>query len=341
MRLSKIAQMLSCQMEAEDDIEIWGIDTLENACEGQLSFLTNNKYLPKAKTTNASALIVDLEFPYLEKPLLKNKNPYYVFAKAIEIFFPQVKNSPQIHPTAIISDKAKLGNNLFIGPFSYISDGVEIGDNVVIESHCAIHKNVRIGNDSIIHSGSVLREGTILGEFCIIQSNSVIGADGFGYAKQEDGRWYKIIQTGKVILENHVEIGASTTIDKATIGKTQIKTGTKVDNLVHIGHGSEVGNDTLLCAQVGLAGSTQVGNNVILAGQVGAGGHLTIGDNVIAIAQTGIPHSIEPGRIISGSPAIDQKQWLKSSAIIPKLPAILKTVRDLEKRLDMLEKTLK
>jgi UDP-3-O-[3-hydroxymyristoyl] glucosamine N-acyltransferase len=341
MRLNEIARLLSCQIEAEDDIEILGIETLENARKGQLSFLTNKKYIPKAKTTQASALIVDLDCPKLAIPLLRNKNAYYTFAKAIELFFPDTKKSPVIHPTSIISDKAKVGKNLYIGPFSYVSDDVEIGDNVIIESHCAIHENVRIGDNTIIHSGAVLREGTSIGKDCIIQSNSVIGADGFGYANQDIGGWYKIKQTGKVILEDKVEIGASTTVDKATLGITYIQKGTKIDNLVHIGHGCKIGNDTLLCAQVGLAGSTQVGNNVILAGQVGAGGHLSIGDNVIAIAQTGIPHSIESGRTISGSPAMDQKQWLKSSAIIPKLPGIIKTVRDLQKRLDKLDKTLK
>lgn len=341
MRLSEIATRLSCPLESDGDIEIIGIETLENAGEGHISFLTNKKYLQKAKTTKASAIITDLDCPPLGKPLIKSKNPYFIFAKAIELFYPSRKKPGFIHPSSIISDHAKLGKNVYVGPFCYIADGVKLGDNVVIESHCALHRNVQIGNESIIQAGCIIRQEVIIGKHCIIQSNSVIGSDGFGYAKLEDGSWYKIIQAGKVVIEDGVEIGASTTIDKATLGETRIQKGTKIDNLVHIGHGCNIGQETLLCAQVGLAGSTQVGRHVILAGQVGAGGHLTIGDNVIAIAQTGIPHSIEAGTIISGSPAIEQKLWLKTSAIIPKLPNLLRSVKTLEKRLDEIEKLLK
>ena len=341
MKLSEIATALSCQLDSDGDLEIFGINTLENAREGQLSFFTNNKYRNMAITTKASAVIVDYDCPPLGIPLLKNKNPYFIFAKAIELFYPVAQKSPSIHPTSIISDHAILGENIFIGPFNYISDGVRIGNNVVIESHCALQADVQIGDDSTIHAGCIIRRGSIIGKRCRIQSNTVIGSDGFGYAKTETGGWYKIIQTGIVVIDDDVEIGASATIDNATLGETRINPGVKIDNLVHIGHGCNIGPQTLLCAQVGIAGSTTVGKNVILAGQVGAAGHLTIGDNVIAIAQTGIPNSVESGAIISGSPAIDQKQWLKTSAIIPKLPKMVRTLRDLEKRLSNLEKSIK
>jgi UDP-3-O-[3-hydroxymyristoyl] glucosamine N-acyltransferase len=245
---------------------------------------------------------------------------------------------PQIHPTAVISDTAVIGQAVYIGAYSCIGDGVNIGDNVVIESQCTVLEQAHIGANSTLHSGCVIRERVVIGKHCVVQSNSVIGSDGFGYAKQDDGSWYKILQTGTVILEDEVEVGALTTIDRATLGETRIIKGAKIDNLVQIGHGSVVGQDSLICAQVGMAGSTIVGKNVILTGQVGVAGHLTIGDNVVATPQTGIPSSVEPGAIISGAPAMDHRVWMKSSSVITRLPELLKTIRSIEKRVTGLEK---
>ena len=341
MKLNEIAEKLSCRLEGDGNIEITGLGTLESARQGQLSFLTNPKYFSEAKATGASAIIAGRDCPKMSIPLLRHENPYLTFAKAVEIFHPPPPSKPFIHPTAVISESASLGKDISIGAYTYIGEGVSIGDRANIGPHCVIYHLASIGEDTVIHSGAVIRESVKLGKRCIIQNNAVLGADGFGFAKQDDGTWYKIIQAGSVIIEDDVEIGACTTIDRATLGETKIGSGTKVDNLVQVGHGSVVGKSTLLCAQVGLAGSTKVGNNVILAGQVGVAGHLTIGDRTIVTPQTGIPNSIEPDKIVSGSPAIDHKKWLKTSAVIGKLPEIQKSVRDLEKRIVKLETTFK
>jgi UDP-3-O-[3-hydroxymyristoyl] glucosamine N-acyltransferase len=340
MRVSEIADKLGCAIEGDNTLQISGISTLEKAKEGEISFFVNPKYFNETKTTRASAIITGNDAPVLPKTLLRHANPYLAFAKAIEIFYPVKVYQPFIHPTAWISDLAIIGNGVSIGAFTYIGDHVVVEDQVIIKAQCSIHSGAKIGEKTLIHSGSIIREGVIVGKRCIIQNNAVLGSDGFGFAKQEDGRWYKILQTGTVVIEDDVEVGACATIDRATLGETRIASGTKIDNLVQIGHGSFVGNDSLLCAQVGLAGSTRVGNRVILAGQVGAAGHLNIGDGVIATAQTGIANSIDAGEMISGSPSIKHESWLKASAALARLPMIMKKVRDLEQRLAALEKSI-
>lgn len=341
MKLAEIANILSCQLEGDGEIDIHGIATLQDAQPGQLSFLTNQKYLLQIQDTRASAIIVEQNFSGLAISLLKSPNPYLTFAKALELFHPKDAVSPHIHPSAIIADKAVLGKGVSIGAYSVISEGVVLGEGVIIESHCTIHQMVRIGDYSKILSGAVIREGVVIGNHSIIQSNVVLGSDGFGYAKQENGSWYKIQQTGTVVIEDDVEIGAGSTIDRSTLGETRIRKGAKLDNLVQVGHGSRVGENSLLCAQVGLAGSTIVGKNVILAGQVGVAGHLMIGDNVMATGQSGIANSVEENKVISGSPAIENPVWLRSSAIFARLPEWLDTVRKIDKRLSTLETTFK
>jgi UDP-3-O-[3-hydroxymyristoyl] glucosamine N-acyltransferase len=340
MKLKEIADRLSANVEGDSTIEITGVATLEKANTGDLSFLANAKYYRDAKSTSASAIIVGNDCPPLDRPLLRHGNPYLTFAKAVEIFYLPAKPKPFIHPTAWISDKAKIGQGVTVGAYSFIADGAIIGDRVVIAHHCTIREDVIIGEDSIIDSGCVLHHQVAIGKRCIIQSNSVVGSDGFGYARREDGTWYKIYQAGTVVVEDDVEIGACTTVDRATLGETRIDRGAKLDNLVQIGHACVVGENSMLCSQVGLAGSTKIGKNAILAGQVGSAGHLTLGDGVIVTGQTGIPGDVESGKIISGSPAIDNRQWLKSTAIFARLPEIQKHVRELEKRVDSLEKAL-
>jgi UDP-3-O-[3-hydroxymyristoyl] glucosamine N-acyltransferase len=337
MKLTELAERFSCQLEGDGTIEISGVETLEHAEEGQISFLTNYKYLPEARTTKASAIIVGLDGLPFEKTILKHANPYLVFAKTLEMFSPPLPQVHSIHPSAIISDRASLGKNVSIGAFAFLGEDVAIGDDAIIEPNVVILKGVKIGRKTLIQAGAVIRQHVTIGDDCIIQSNVVLGSDGFGYARQDDGSWYKIRQTGTVILEDGIEIGAGSTIDRASLGESRIKTGAKLDNLVQVGHGSIVGENSLLCAQVGLAGSTVVGNNVILAGQVGSAGHLRIGDNVIATGQTGIPGDVEAGTIISGSPSFSNKQWLKSTAIFTRLPEINRSIRSIEKRLKELE----
>jgi len=277
----------------------------------------------------------------LSLALLRHDNPYLAFAKAVEIFFPVAEANPGIHPTSWISESAAIGKDVVIGAFSYVGERAVIGDGVCLEPRSTVLDDARVGDRSILHSGSIVRERVLIGRNCVIQNNAVIGSDGFGYAKQSNGAWYAIRQAGTVVVEDEVEIGASTTIDRATLGETRIKRGTKIDNQVHIGHGCILGPDNLICAQVGLAGSTKTGSGVVLTGQVGAAGHLRIGDGTIATPQTGIASSVEGGLIISGSPAMDHRNWLKASVAYTKLPDLQKTVRRLESRIAVLESVLK
>jgi UDP-3-O-[3-hydroxymyristoyl] glucosamine N-acyltransferase len=341
VKLAEVADILSCRLEGDGSIDIVGVATLERAREGDLSFLTNSKYQSEAKRTRASALLVGSDCPSMSLALLRHENPYLAFAKAVEIFFRSSASPPSIHPTAWIADTAVIGQNVHIGALSYIGERVVLGDEVRIHARCTIQEGARIGEGTLLHSGCVVREGVVVGRNCIIQNNAVVGSDGFGYAKQSDGGWYKIIQSGTVVVEDDVEIGACSTIDRATLDETRVQRGTKIDNQVHIGHGCTIGTDNLLCAQVGLAGSTKTGSGVVLTGQVGAAGHLTIGDGAIVTPQTGIASSVDAGVIVSGSPAIDHRNWLKSSAAFSRLPDLQRTVRKLESRIAMLEKLLK
>ena len=341
MKLSEIAERLACKLEGDGSIEIRGIATLEEAASGELSFLTNPKYHNDAKETGASAILVGQDCPALGVALLRHDNPYLAFAKAIEIFIPVTTPQPGIHPTACIADSAIMGSDVFIGAFAYVGERAIIGDRVRLDPRSTVLDEARIGDGTVIHSGSVVRERVLIGSNCVIQNNAVIGSDGFGYAKQSGGAWYAIRQAGTVVIEDDVDIGAGTTIDRSTLGETRIKRGTKIDNQVHIGHGCVLGPDNLICAQVGLAGSTKTGTGVVLTGQVGAAGHLRIGDGTIATPQTGIANSVEAGVIISGSPAMDHRNWLKSSVAYSKLPDIQKAVRRLETRIAVLEGVLK
>ncbi|MCG3162907.1 MAG: UDP-3-O-(3-hydroxymyristoyl)glucosamine N-acyltransferase [Acidobacteria bacterium] len=338
MKLKKISSDLNCDLVGDPEMEIVGAGPIENAKPGQITFLSNRKYRRHLATTNASVIILENADDLPEgKSAIISSDPYLTFAKAMNLLHPAFAPERGVHPTAVISPTATIGDNVSIGPFSVIEDNVVIGDNVSLLAHCMIYRNVRLGSDVLIHSHCVIREGCTIGDRVILQNHVVIGSDGFGFAKRPDNSWLKIPQAGVVIIEDDVEIGAGSAIDRATIGSTIIGKGTKIDNLVQIGHGSSVGQNTLLCAQVGLAGSTRVGNEVILSGQVGAAGHLEIGDRVIATAQTGIPSSVEAEKVISGYPAIDNRVWLKSSAVFAQLPKLQREIRELKERLSKFE----
>ena len=338
MRLAEIAKALNAHLEnAAPDTEITGVAGIENASPGQLTFVSNPKYNAAAKTTKASAVIVSENFPAIETGMLRSKNPYLAWAKAIELFYRPPSYAPGVHPTAIVHPKAKLGKNAHIGPYVVIDEDAVIGDNAVLLAHVVIYRGATIGNNFFAHAHAVVREFCQLGDNVLLQNGVVVGCDGFGFAKhnaddpENGGRWYKIVQSGNVVIESDAELQANTCIDRASIGETRIGRGTKLDNMVHVGHTCTIGNDTLLCAQVGLAGTTEVGNNVILAGQVGVSGHVKIGDGAIAIAQSGIPHDVPAGAMVSGAPAIDHKLWLKCCAAYARLPEIAKAVRKLER----------
>jgi UDP-3-O-[3-hydroxymyristoyl] glucosamine N-acyltransferase len=338
MRLDEIAKAVGGSVKGNGETEIKGMAQIENAGPGELTFLNNRKYRPYLATTKAAAVILaDPDLLGEGQAGIISPTPYLAFAMALRLFDRPVATPLGAHPTALIAPGAELGPGVSIGPYTVIGEGVKIGAGVIIRSHCLIEEEAVIGAGSYLHSHSVVRERCRLGERVILQNRVVVGGDGFGYANRPDGSWQKIPQTGIVVIEEDVEIGAGTTIDRATIGETRIGKGSKLDNLVHIGHGSTVGRDTLLCAQVGLAGSTHVGNRVILGGQVGVAGHLTIGDGVLATAQAGIPASIEAGRAISGSPAIDHRAWLKFCAIFGQIADWPREMRRLRERLLALE----
>jgi UDP-3-O-[3-hydroxymyristoyl] glucosamine N-acyltransferase len=337
MKLSDIAKALNARIDnASPNTEITGVAGIEHAGPGQLTFVSNPKYNTAAKTTKASAVIVAEDFPAIPAGMLRIKNPYLAWAKAIELFYQPPSYAPGIHPTAVVHPKAKLGKNAHIGPYAVLDEDVVIGDNAVLLAHVVIYRGVTIGHNFFAHAHAVVREFCQLGDNVLLQNGVVVGCDGFGFAKIEDGahagRWHKIVQSGNVVIESDAELQANTCIDRASIGETRIGRGAKLDNLVHVGHSCTIGHDTLLCAQVGLAGTTDVGNNVILAGQVGVSGHVKIGDGAIAIPQSGIPCDVAPGAMVSGYPAIDHKLWLRCCAVYAKLPEIAKAVRKLSER---------
>src|SRR5213079_2237099 len=296
-------------------------------------FLANPKYAAAARTTKASAIILADNFPALSTAMLRSKNPYLTFARAIELFYKPPKYAPGEHPTAVVHSSARIGKDAHIGPYAVVDEDVHIGENAVLLAHVVIYRGARIGNNFFAHAHAVVREHCRISNNVILQNGVIVGGDGFGFAKDDTGRWHKIVQSGPTVIEDDVEIQANACIDRASVGETHIARGAKIDNLVQVGHGSRVGEDTLLCAQVGLAGSTEVGKNVILAGQVGVAGHCVIGDGAIATAQTGIPNDVAAGAMVSGYPAIANRDWLRAVAIFNKLPELAKTVRKLAKKI--------
>lgn len=333
MKLSQLSQALGTKIEnGSPDGEIQGVAGIEQAGPGQLTFVSNPKYAAAARTTKASAVIVAEDFPAIATAMLRSNNPYLAWAKALALFHQPPHYAPGIHPTAVVHPTAKIGKNAHLSPYVVVDEGVEIGDNAILLAHVVIYRGAKIGSNFFAHAHAMVREFCELGDNVLLQNGAIIGSDGFGFAKNDVGHWHKIVQPGKVVIENDVEVQANACIDRASVGETHIARGAKIDNMVHIGHSCTIGEDTLLCAQVGLAGTTNVGKNVILAGQVGVAGHCTIGDGVIAIAQSGIPHDVPAGKMISGAPAIDFKLWLKCSAIYPRLPEIAKAVRKLSER---------
>jgi len=328
MKLQQIASALNARLEnGAPDTEITGVAGIEQAGSGQLTFLANPKYAAAARTTKASAVIVAEDFPAIPAAMLRSKNPYLTFARAIELFYQPPHYEPGVHQTAVVHASAKIGQGAHIGPYVVVDREVEIGANAVLLAHVVIYRGAKIGDNFFAHAHAVVREHCRLGNSVILQNGVVIGADGFGFAKSDSERWYKILQPQPVIVEDDVEVQANSCVDRASVGETHIGRGTKIDNLVQVGHGSRIGEDSLLAAQVGLAGSTDVGNKVILTGQVGVVGHCTIGDRAIVTPQSGVAGDVVAGAIVSGAPAVDHKLWLKYSALLPRLPEIAQAIR--------------
>jgi UDP-3-O-[3-hydroxymyristoyl] glucosamine N-acyltransferase len=328
MKLSAIASALHARLEnGSPDTEITGLNGIERAGPGELTFVSNPKYAAAARTTRASAVIVGEDFPAIAVAMLRAKDPYLSFARALALFHPPARYAPGMHPTAVVDPTAKIGTNAHIGPYVVVGENVVIGPNAVLLAHVVIYRGARIGDNFFAHAHAVVRENCRIGNNVLLQNGVVVGADGFGFAKTAEGRWHKIPQPAPVVIGDDVEVQANSCIDRASVGDTRIGRGVKIDNLVQVGHGSQVGDDALICAQVGLAGSTEIGNRVILTGQVGVVGHCKVGDDAIVTPQSGVANDIGAGSLVSGAPAVDHKAWLKYSAILPRLPEIARAVR--------------
>ncbi len=329
---------LECRLEGDGGIEIRRVTGIEDAGSGDVTFFANKRYAPALARTRASAVILGNDDAPAPCAMLRAANPYLVFAQAVGLFAETWQPAPGIHPNAFVANGAAVAADASIGPFVVIEEGAVIGPRTVIRAHTVIGRDAQVGADCLIHARVSIRERARLGDRVVVQDGAVIGSDGYGFARAADGTHVKIPQVGGIVLEDDVEIGANTTIDRPAVGETRIKAGTKIDNLVQIAHGVTVGRNVLLAAQVGVAGSTTLEDAVTLAGQVGVAGHLTIGTGTIATAQTGIPNSLEPGSFVSGYPAIPNREWLKASAVFRKLPELRKTIAELEQRVAELEK---
>lgn len=342
MKIADLAALTGAEHQSNDgDIEITGAAGLDQAEPGHVTFLSNPRYTPKIAATAASAIFVgeDVEVARADLAVLRAKDPYLAFTRALIAFHPRPAAEFAIHESAVIDETATIGAECFVGPNAVVGKNSHIGDGVRIHANATIYDNVVIGDDSEIHSGVSIRENTVIGRRVIIHNNAVIGCDGFGFAKDEERHWLKIPQVGRVVIEDDVEVGAGTTIDKSSTDETRIKRGAKIDNLVQIGHSCTVGEDSLLCAQVGLAGSSHIGNRVILAGQAGVAGHNTLGDDVVLTAKSATSHDVPPGKMISGIPAFDNRDWLRSIAAFRRLGEMVRSLRGLEKRVEEIEKS--
>jgi UDP-3-O-[3-hydroxymyristoyl] glucosamine N-acyltransferase len=339
MKLSDLASALGCELRGDGGIEISGVAGMEQAAADQLTFLANPKYAHKVKHTRAAAILVSKGIDDLAAAQLISGNPYLDFARALALFYQPPRPAPGVHPTASVSATARVGENASIGPFAVVGDDVVIGRNAVLHPHVVIYPGARIGDDFYAHSHAVVREHCRVGHRVTLQNSVVIGGDGFGFAKRADGTHAKIVQSGVAVIEDDVEIQTLTSVDRATVGETRVKRGARIDSLVQIGHACVVGEDNIICAQTGLAGSSVLEKNVLLAGQVGVSGHLTIHENAVIYAQSGIGGDVAQGAVMSGSPAFDAREWLRAITAFQKLPELLKTVRKLERQLHFLEQT--
>jgi UDP-3-O-[3-hydroxymyristoyl] glucosamine N-acyltransferase len=337
MKLREIADALGCRLEGDGEMEITGVAGMEHAGPTQLTFLANPKYAPKVKHTRAGAILVADSVKGIEIACLVSSNPYLDFARALALFYQPPRPAPGIHPMAYVAPTAVLGENCSIGPFAAVGERVRIGNNAVLHPHVVIYEGVEVGDDFLAHSHATVREFCRIGNRVVLQNSVVVGGDGFGFAKRADGTQYKIVQSGITVIEDDVEIQTLTSIDRATVGETRVKRGAKIDSLVQVGHACTVGEDNIICAQTGLAGSTVLEKNVILAGQVGSSGHLTVHEGAVVYAQSGIGGDVAAGACISGSPAFPTNEWLRAVTAFPKLPELLKTVRELKKKVEKLK----
>lgn len=330
MKLAEIAAHLGCELRGPGDVEVDRLMPIDQAGPSDLTFVANPRYRAQLKTTRAGAAIVGLAEEEASLPMLRCADPYLAFSRAIDLFYIPPPRPRGIHPTAVISSSARIGEGADIGPYCVIGDGVRLGDRARLDAHVVLYPEAEIGDDFCAFSSVTVRERVRIGNRVVLQSGCVIGGDGFGYVLGQNGAVRRITQSGTVILEDDVEVGANTTVDRAAIGATVIRRSAKLDNLVMVAHGCEIGEGSAIAAQSGLAGSTRLGRFVRLGGQVGSAGHLTVGDGAQVAAQTGIPSDVPAGSVIGGYPGVEIQQWRRQTAALARLPELLKRVRRLE-----------
>jgi len=338
MKLSELASALGCELRGDGGIEISGVAGMDSASPSELTFLANPKYAHKVKHTEAGGVLVSQPIDGLPAAQLISSNPYFDFARALSMFYQPPRPKTGIHAMASIAASARIGENASIGAFAVVGENVTIGNNAVLHPHVVIYEGTHIGDDFYAHAHAVVREFCRIGHRVTLQNGVIIGGDGFGFAKRADGSHFKFVQSGVTVIEDDVEIQTLSSIDRANFGETRVRRGAKIDSLVQVGHACVVGEDNIICAQTGLAGSSVLEKSVLLAGQVGVSGHLTIHDNAVVYAQSGIGGDVEAGAAMSGSPAFAARDWLRAATAFPKLPELLRTMRQLEKRLAELEK---
>jgi UDP-3-O-[3-hydroxymyristoyl] glucosamine N-acyltransferase len=332
MRLGDLAAAIGCELEGDPGVEVRGLAPIDEAGPADVTFVANERYVARARETRAAAVIAAPGVA-VRGAALRTPDPYRAFVRALRLFHVPYRRPPGIHPTACIAPSARIGERAAIGPYAVIGENVSIGDDAWIDAHVVIYPNVTIGHRFVAHAGAVVREGVRIGDDVRLQPGAVIGGDGFGYLPDGQGGLEAIPQSGTVILEDGVEIGANTTIDRAAVGATRVRRGAKIDNLVMVGHGCDVGEFALLAGQVGLSGSTKIGARARLGGQVGAAGHLTIGAGAQVAAQSGVPNDVAPGAVVGGSPAIEIGRYRRVLAIWTNLPELVQRVRRIERAL--------
>jgi len=337
MRLRDLAERLGCRLVGDGEIEVRDLAPIDDAGEGDVTFAADRRHLQKIEASRASAVILREGGPACSKPMLMAADPYLAFIQALHLLYPPDVPPPGLHPSCIVGPGVSLAEGVSIGPFSYIEEGVSIGTRSAIGAQVYIGKGSTVGSDCHVYPQVMIREGVDIGDRVTIHSGAVIGSDGFGYLRDRSGVRVKIPQVGRVVLEDDVEIGANVTIDRATMGTTRLKRGTKIDNLVQIGHNVTIGADTVIVAQTGISGSTKIGDRVTLAGQVGIVDHVEIGDDVTVGAQAGVTKDLPPGKVYLGFPAAPHLEFKRNLAAMQKLPRLIKSLQAIEDRLKHLE----
>ena len=340
MKLRELADRLECRLEGDGAIDVTRVSGIQDAQPGDVTFLANPKYEKALAATRASAVILKDDSPAAPCAMLRARDPYLAFARAVGLFAPPSRPAPGVHALAAIADGVHLGADVSVGPFVAIGEGARIGDRTAIYPNVTIGAGAHIGEDCTIHSNVAIREHCRLGARVVLQNGVVVGGDGYGFVRRGDGTHEKIPQAAIVVIEDDVELGANTTVDRPAVGETRIKAGTKIDNLVQIAHGVTIGRNVLMAAQVGIAGSTSIEDNVVFGGQVGVGGHLTIGRGAIAVGQSGITNSLDPGAFVAGYPAIDSRDWRKASVLFRRLPEMKRRIEQLEAQVAELTRAL-